>query len=91
MTVDEALRYIHSTPWQRSRLRLDRTRELLARMGNPQEKLKFISPDEFFSLPEEKAVIPISELPVSFSIVKIPPQESFFISTPPLLHFIPTA
>jgi dihydrofolate synthase/folylpolyglutamate synthase len=42
MTYDEALSYIHSVTWRGSRLGLSRTRELLAQMGNPEEKLKFI-------------------------------------------------
>ena len=42
MTVNEALTYIHSVSWKGSIPGLSRTRELLERMGNPQEKLKFV-------------------------------------------------
>ena len=42
MTYDEALTYIHSITWRSSRLGLDRTRELLSLLGNPERKLKFI-------------------------------------------------
>ncbi len=42
MTYNEALTYIHSICWKGSRLGLDRTRELLAKLGNPEKQLKFI-------------------------------------------------
>ena len=42
MTYEEALTYIHSVNWQGSKLGLERTRELLAKLGNPEKKLKFI-------------------------------------------------
>lgn len=42
MKIDEAITYIHRTSWQGSRLGLERIRELLDRMGNPQNRLKFI-------------------------------------------------
>ncbi|MBE6700656.1 MAG: bifunctional folylpolyglutamate synthase/dihydrofolate synthase [Ruminococcaceae bacterium] len=42
MNVNEALEYIHSVSWKGSVPGLERTRELLALMGNPQDKLKFI-------------------------------------------------
>ena len=42
MTYEEALAYIHAVSWRGSRLGLDRTRELLSKLGNPQRKLKFI-------------------------------------------------
>ena len=42
MTYDEAMTYIHHVTWRGSRLGLERTRELLSRIGNPQSKLKFI-------------------------------------------------
>ena len=42
MTYQEALSYIHSVSWKGSVPGLSRTRELLARLGNPQEKLKFV-------------------------------------------------
>ena len=41
-TYDEALEYIHSVSWKGSRPGLERTEELLERMGNPQKKLRFI-------------------------------------------------
>jgi len=42
MTYSEALEYIHSVTWLGSRPGLDRTRELMRRLGNPQSGLKFI-------------------------------------------------
>ncbi len=42
MTYDEALAFIHSVTWRGSRLGLERTNELLGRIGNPHKKLKFI-------------------------------------------------
>lgn len=42
MTYAEALTYIHSVCWKGSIPGLGRTQELLAKMGNPQEKLKFV-------------------------------------------------
>lgn len=42
MNYSEALQYLTSTSWQGSRLGLERTQELLARLGNPQDKLRFI-------------------------------------------------
>ena len=42
MTYQEALSYIHSISWKGSVPGLSRTRELLDRIGNPQNKLKFI-------------------------------------------------
>ncbi len=42
MTYNEALNYIHSVCWKGSRPGLERTTELLEKMGNPQDKLKFI-------------------------------------------------
>ncbi|MBQ9162805.1 MAG: bifunctional folylpolyglutamate synthase/dihydrofolate synthase [Clostridia bacterium] len=42
MTYSEALEYIHSVTWLGSRPGLDRTRELMRRLGNPQNELKFI-------------------------------------------------
>lgn len=42
MTVSEALSYIHSVSWKGSVPGLSRTRELLRRLGNPQNQLKFI-------------------------------------------------
>lgn len=42
MTYEEALNYINSSEWYGSRLGLERIRELLSRLGDPQKKLKFI-------------------------------------------------
>lgn len=42
MTYNEALNYIHSVTWKGSRPGLERTKELLLLMGNPEKKLKFI-------------------------------------------------
>ena len=42
MTYQEALTYIHSVCWKGSVPGLSRTRELLGRIGNPQNKLKFV-------------------------------------------------
>ena len=42
MTYEEALTYIHSVNWQGSKLGLERTRELLEKLGNPEKKLKFV-------------------------------------------------
>lgn len=42
MTVREALEYIHSVSWMGSRPGLERTAELLDRMGNPQRRLRFV-------------------------------------------------
>lgn len=42
MTVDEAIEYIHSVCWKGSIPGLGRTQALLAKMGNPEKKLKFV-------------------------------------------------
>ena len=42
MTINEALTYIHSVCWKGSIPGLGRTQELLGRMDNPQDRLKFI-------------------------------------------------
>ncbi len=42
MNVTEALKYIHSVSWMGSIPGLSRTQALLARMGNPEKKLKFV-------------------------------------------------
>ncbi len=42
MNVQEALTYIHSVSWKGSVPGLSRTQELLHRLGDPQNKLKFI-------------------------------------------------
>ena len=42
MTKEEAIGYIENYGWSTTRLGLERTRELLQRVGDPQKKLKFI-------------------------------------------------
>lgn len=42
MNYKETLEYIHSVCWKGSRPGLERTKELLGMMGNPQEKMKYI-------------------------------------------------
>lgn len=42
MTYEEALAYLENYTWSKTRYSLDRTRELCARLGDPQKKLKFI-------------------------------------------------
>lgn len=42
MTISEALEYIHSVNWRGSIPGLSRTQELLARMGNPEKRLRFV-------------------------------------------------
>ncbi len=42
MNVNEAIEYIHSNFWKGSALGLERTQELLEKMGNPEKKLKFV-------------------------------------------------
>ena len=42
MTKEDALKYIHSVSWMGSRPGLVRTRELLKRLGDPQDSLEFI-------------------------------------------------
>ena len=42
MNYTEALEYIHGISWTFCKPGLDRTRELCERIGNPQDKLKFI-------------------------------------------------
>ncbi|MCL2695522.1 MAG: bifunctional folylpolyglutamate synthase/dihydrofolate synthase [Clostridiales bacterium] len=42
MTYEQVLTYIDSAIWHGSRLGLSRTRELLERLGNPQDKLRFV-------------------------------------------------
>ena len=42
MNYEEALDYIHHVTWRGSRLGLERTNELLSRIGNPHRALKFI-------------------------------------------------
>lgn len=42
MTAAEAISYIESQGWSTTRLGLERTQELLQRLGDPQKKLKFV-------------------------------------------------
>lgn len=42
MTTAEAISYIESYTWSTTRLGLERTQELLRKLGDPQKKLKFI-------------------------------------------------
>ncbi len=42
MTYDEAVSYIHSVSWRGSRPGLSRITELCRRLGDPQDKLKFV-------------------------------------------------
>ncbi|MBE6948234.1 MAG: bifunctional folylpolyglutamate synthase/dihydrofolate synthase [Ruminococcaceae bacterium] len=42
MSIDSTLEYIHSVCWKGSVLGLDRIRELMARLGNPERELKFV-------------------------------------------------
>ena len=42
MTYQEAIAYIEDYTWSTTRLGLDRTVELLHRLGDPQKDLKFV-------------------------------------------------
>ncbi|MDO4565987.1 MAG: folylpolyglutamate synthase/dihydrofolate synthase family protein [Oscillospiraceae bacterium] len=42
MTEKEAIAYIENYTWSATRLGLERTRELLSRLGDPQKSLKFV-------------------------------------------------
>ena len=42
MNVEQAIAYIHSVCWKGSIPGLERTQELLKKMGNPEKKLKFV-------------------------------------------------
>lgn len=42
MTYEEALAYLENYTWSKTRLGLGRTRDLCAKLGDPQKKLKFI-------------------------------------------------
>lgn len=42
MTGKEAISYIENVPWQGTRLGLERTQELLAKLGNPEKQLRFV-------------------------------------------------
>lgn len=42
MSYNEAMEYIHQVTWRGSKFGLERTNELLERIGNPHKKLKFV-------------------------------------------------
>lgn len=42
MTYEEALTYLNTHGWSRTNLGLDRTRELLCALGDPQRRLRFV-------------------------------------------------
>ena len=42
MTIQEAIDYINAHTWSQWKLGLSRTRDLLALLGNPQKKLRFV-------------------------------------------------
>lgn len=42
MGIDETLQFIHATSWMGSRLGLERMLDLMFRLGNPQEELRFV-------------------------------------------------
>jgi len=42
MIINETLEYIHNVKWQGSKPGLERTRELLKALGNPEKQLKFV-------------------------------------------------
>ncbi|MDR1217559.1 MAG: bifunctional folylpolyglutamate synthase/dihydrofolate synthase [Oscillospiraceae bacterium] len=42
MGIESTLEYIHSVKWQGSKPGLERTRALLAALGNPEKKLRFV-------------------------------------------------
>ena len=42
MGIEETMRFIHATSWMGSRLGLERMRELMRLLGNPQDELQFI-------------------------------------------------
>ena len=42
MTAEEAIEYLERPVWGSTRLGLERTHELLARLGDPQKRLKFV-------------------------------------------------
>ena len=51
MNYEETIAYIHGAYWKGTKDGLQRTRELLALLGNPQDKLRFIQAEvlsEFF-------------------------------------------
>ncbi|MDR0839577.1 MAG: bifunctional folylpolyglutamate synthase/dihydrofolate synthase [Oscillospiraceae bacterium] len=42
MSIETTLEYIHSVKWQGAKPGLERTRELLEKLGNPEKSLKFV-------------------------------------------------
>ena len=42
MTYEEALSFIHSVDWRGSKLGLERTQELMEKLGRPEKQMKFI-------------------------------------------------
>jgi dihydrofolate synthase/folylpolyglutamate synthase len=42
MSYESTLQYIHSVKWQGAKPGLERTRELLKALGNPEKSLKFV-------------------------------------------------
>ncbi len=42
MGIEETMQFIHATSWMGSRLGLERMRELMRLLGNPQDELRFI-------------------------------------------------
>jgi dihydrofolate synthase/folylpolyglutamate synthase len=42
LSIEKTLEYIHNVKWQGSKPGLDRTRELVEKLGNPEKKLKFV-------------------------------------------------
>ena len=42
MTYEEALSFIHSVDWRGSKLGLERTQELMEKLGHPEKQMKFI-------------------------------------------------
>ncbi len=42
MSYEETLKYIHNVKWQGSKPGLERTRQLLKSLGNPEKELKFV-------------------------------------------------
>ena len=42
MGIEETLQFIHATSWKGSRLGLERMQDLMLRLGNPQEELRFV-------------------------------------------------
>ncbi|MCF0120176.1 MAG: bifunctional folylpolyglutamate synthase/dihydrofolate synthase, partial [Oscillospiraceae bacterium] len=42
MSYESTLEYIHRVDWRGSKPGLERTQELLMKLGNPEKKLKFV-------------------------------------------------